>query len=118
MQSVYLLLDRQAYLKQDVPAVRRWKKDWRINMRANTFKACLRLVLFILAVGSIFLIAHLVDLGDSYGVVDYLSFSIAQWNLKRPYHHKPATSTVGDKIIVMAKMEHEDTSWVEEELPE
>lgn len=87
-------------------------------MRASTFKAVLRLVVFILAVGFIFLVAHLQNLGDSYGAIDYFTYSVAHWNLQRPHHHKPATGKVGDKIIVMAKMEHEDTTWVAEELPE
>ena len=87
-------------------------------MKSNTFKTALRLFLCFLTVGAVLLVAHLQDLGDQYGVVDYFTFSVSNLRASRPYHSKPVGNTVGDKVIVMAKMEHEDTSWVAEELPE
>jgi hypothetical protein len=87
-------------------------------MKSSTFKFAVRLVLFLLAIGAILLVAHLQDLGDQYGVVDYFTFSVSNLRADRPSHSNTIGNIVGDKIIVMAKMETEDTSWVAEELPE
>ena len=59
----------------------------------------------------------LLDLGNQYSALAYLqaSFSYALFEKWEP--QRPAGAKAGDKIIVMAKMESEDTSWVEDELP-
>ena len=85
-------------------------------MKSN-FKTLLRVFFGLIAIGLIPLILHLHDIGDQYGVVDYFTFSVLSANKKRPYQPK-FDDKVGDKIIVMAKLEQEDTSWVVEELPE
>lgn len=58
------------------------------------------------------------DFCDQYDVLSYVEASISSLALHTVFHPEPLGSVVGDKIIVMAKMEHEDTSWVAEELPE
>lgn len=41
------------------------------------------------------------------------------WKYNQPsYKDVAAQTTPGDKVIVMAKLETEQTNWVEEELPE
>ncbi|MCJ1228037.1 hypothetical protein MMC12_004697 [Toensbergia leucococca] len=62
---------------------------------------------------------HLEDIWDQYNVPAFIHFS-----LRNSFHNStldytfPSLSQAGDKVIVMAKMEHEDTDWVEENLPE
>ena len=84
-------------------------------MKNSSFRTAVRTTLCLFVVGSILLLAHLHDLGDQYGAVDYFTFSLYKISTKTPAqrYHSPQ-----DKVIVMAKMEHEDTSWVAEELPE
>jgi hypothetical protein len=85
--------------------------------KSSSFKAIARTVLCLFTLGAILLIAHLQDLGDQYGVMDYFTFSVSNTK-QRPHESDPGGNAVGDKVIVMAKMEHEDTSWVADELPE
>ena len=87
-------------------------------MKSSGFKTVVRFVLCLLAIGAILLVAHFQDLGDQYGVVDYFTFAMPNLTPKPPYQHKTIGNIVGDKVIVMAKMEHQDTSWVAEELSE
>jgi hypothetical protein len=87
-------------------------------MKSNTFKTVVRFVLCLGAVGAILVLAHFQDLGDQYRVVDYFTFAVSNVTPKRPNQQKPSGKIPGDKVIVMAKMEHEDTSWVAEELSE
>lgn len=62
---------------------------------------------------------HLEDLWDQYNVPAYLrssfrnSFSHGELD-----HLAPVPGTMGDKIIVMARLEHEKTDWVAKNLPE
>lgn len=60
--------------------------------------------------------AHLQDLYNQYRAGAYL----VDWLDRNGPVHSPASGdgTPGDKVIVMAKLEEEDTNWVEEELPE
>jgi hypothetical protein len=87
-------------------------------MKSNTLKTIVRFVLCLLAIGAVLTLAHFQDLGDQYGVVDYFTFAVSNVTPKRPNQQKPSGTRPGDKVIVMAKMEHEDTSWVAEELSE
>lgn len=60
--------------------------------------------------------AHLQDLYNQYRAGAYL----VDWlDRNGPVHNAVSGDTPpGDKVIVMAKLEEEDTNWVEEELPE
>jgi hypothetical protein len=87
-------------------------------MKSNSFRTIVRFVLCLLAGGAILVFAHFQDLGDQYGVVDYFTFAVSKVTPKRPNQQKANGTSPGDKVIVMAKMEHEDTSWVAEELSE
>lgn len=62
---------------------------------------------------------HLEDLWDQYNVGSYISHS---WKTAFQYgtvDDNPAfRGEPGDKIIVMAKLEKENTAWVTEHLPE
>ncbi len=87
-------------------------------MKSSSFKSIVRCVLCVLTVGAILLLAHFQDLGDQYGVMDYFTFAVSNMNPRRPQQHGPIGAIAADKVIVMAKMEHEDTSWVAEELSE
>ena len=59
------------------------------------------------------------DIWDQYSVGDYIQSS---WNNELGYekaHSSPAqASDVGDKVIIMAKLEKEDTDWVGQHLSE
>lgn len=87
-------------------------------MKSGTFKTVVRSALCLTAIGALLLIAHFQDLGDQYGVVDYFTFAVSNVKSNRPHESKPIDQTTEDKVIVMAKMEQEDTSWVADELPE
>jgi hypothetical protein len=87
-------------------------------MKSSNFKTPLRLAICLLLIGAFVLFTHLHDLGDQYGAVDYFTLSLFGLSTHQPQEPKPVGSKGGDKVIVMAKMEHEDTSWVAEELPE
>lgn len=69
----------------------------------------------ITAIGLIFLGRHLGDLADQYSAGSYL---IDTLDLKINGTIPPPAAAVGDKVIVMARLEEEDTGWVEEHLPE
>lgn len=77
------------------------------------FAICASALLFF----SLYLLeAHLQDLCNQYRAGAYL----VDWlDRNGPVHSSPSGDTTpGDKVIVMAKLEEEDTNWVEEELPE
>lgn len=60
---------------------------------------------------------HLEDLCDQYRAGAYL----VDWLHTNPQEYKgilPGHGPLGDKVIVMAKLEEEPTEWVEAELPE
>ncbi|KAL8822452.1 MAG: hypothetical protein Q9191_006811 [Dirinaria sp. TL-2023a] len=61
------------------------------------------------------LIRHLLDLGNQYNVTAYI-----QSSFRSGAHDKvpPIPAKAGDKIIIMAKLEAEDTDWVGEYLPD
>ena len=63
----------------------------------------------------VFLTRHLLDLSSQYKTLDYIKTSfIHDAQLKSPsFPAKP-----GDKIIVMARTEQENTDWVANYLPE
>lgn len=64
------------------------------------------------------LLAHMRDLGEQYGVLDYLAATVANTFSNQPPPRAMAVHTAGDKVVVMGRMENEDTTWVEEDLPE
>ena len=67
----------------------------------------------------LFLKNHLEDLWDQYDVTSYIG---ASW--KNTFQHGTVeniptlSGQPGDKVIIMAKLEKENTDWVAEELPE
>lgn len=74
--------------------------------------------LILLFLISLFLWTYISDLSDQYNVGAYIRTSLERLTLELPHRQPPVGALVGDKIIVMAKMEEDDTSWVNEELPE
>lgn len=73
--------------------------------------------LFLLAICLFALKQHLQDIYDQYGAGAYLVELWKQHGLQSTAL-VPNHGSVGDKVIVMAKLEEEHTEWVEEELPE
>lgn len=74
---------------------------------------CMSILLFF----SLYLLeAHLHDLYNQYRAGAYL----VDWlDRNGPLHSPPSGDIIpGDKVIVMAKLEEENTDWVEKELPE
>ena len=58
------------------------------------------------------------DLWHKYNVNDFVYSSVAEaldYNLDT---YNPTGENTGDKIVIMAKLEAEDTEWVAEKLPE
>jgi len=81
-------------------------------------KCSLRLLLgasLILLIPLFFLSRHLLDLWDQYNGSAYVVAFISHGNQVRT---PPIPAQPGDKIIVMAKLEQENTDWVAEYLPE
>lgn len=70
-------------------------------------------------VGLIFCWRCIADLESQYGAIVYLETSVRHMLLE---HSQPRVPSVGakpgDKVIVMAKLETDNTDWVAEELPE
>ena len=66
----------------------------------------------------VLLIRHFLDLGNQYSAFAYLQTSVRN-SLSRPSSEYPSAAVVeaDDKIVVMAKVESEDTNWVARELP-
>lgn len=64
------------------------------------------------------LVNHIADLCDQYSAGHYLYDNFkSRVQKEKPHAHDPEVRN-GDKIIVMAKLEEENTDWVENELPE
>ena len=60
------------------------------------------------------LVRKLNEIWDQYNVPDYIQASFGHGFQEQP----PSISgQVGDKIVIMAKLQNEDTSWVQEYLP-
>ena len=66
----------------------------------------------------VLLARYLLDLGNQYSAFTYFRTSLANSFLQAPSNHATAIGVeAGDKVVVMAKMESEDTDWVIKELP-
>ena len=61
---------------------------------------------------------YIADFSDQYGAVEYLETSLRHLIWEQADQQLPTGSKQGDKVVVMAKMEAEDTQWVADELPE
>lgn len=62
---------------------------------------------------------HLQDLSDQYDVSAYIHASLRNsFHYGTLEYHAPFSGKVGDKVIIMAKLEKEDTEWVAANLPE
>lgn len=62
---------------------------------------------------------HLQDLSDQYNVNAYIHASLRNsFHDGKVEYHTPFAGKVGDKVIIMAKLEKEDTEWVAANLPE
>lgn len=61
---------------------------------------------------------HLADLADQYRFGSYIRTSMKQLLLEVPQRQALVGGQGADKVIVMAKMEKEDATWVARELPE
>lgn len=78
--------------------------------------------LFVICSGGIFylvitpLLLQVQDLLDQYNGYRYLASSLLGHGSHN--HQDAAAPPMGDKIIVIASLESEDTSWVAEKLPE
>ena len=60
------------------------------------------------------LVRKLNEIWDQYNVPAYIQASFDHGSQKQP---PPISGQVGDKIVIMAKLENEDTSWVKEHSP-
>lgn len=66
----------------------------------------------------VLLLRHLLNLGDQYSAFAYFRSSLAHSFSPTPFNEIHTAGTeAGDKVVVMAKMVSEDTSWVTRELP-
>lgn len=86
------------------------------DMKATTR---ILIILSLISMTPIFLlIRHFLDLGDQYSAFTYFRTSIAQFLSHSPPEGPHAIGIEAeDKIIVMARMETEDTGWVARDLP-
>lgn len=69
----------------------------------------------ILLIALFFLTRKVLDTWDQYSISSYIRASI---NHGAQAEAPTIPGEPGDKIVVMAKLEQEDTNWVEEYLPE
>lgn len=61
---------------------------------------------------------HLEEIWDQYSVKNYIVDSVFYYITPEEASDKPEELEWGDKVIVMARMEEENTDWVQQELPE
>ncbi|QSS55642.1 DUF3431 superfamily domain-containing protein [Histoplasma capsulatum var. duboisii H88] len=92
------------------------------TMKCN-LRIAVSLYCFILAVALLFLVRVLADILDQYSgglyLIDSIYTRFHSLSLNLPTDStNPFNVEVGDKIIVMAKLEEEDTDWVQDELPD
>lgn len=74
--------------------------------------------LTILTLLFLLLTQHLLDLGNQYSAFTYFQTSVKNSFFHAPSNYPPTVGVeADDKVVVMAKMEKEDTSWVARELP-
>ena len=65
------------------------------------------------------LVNHLRDLSDQYNTAAYIQASLRNTFLYGTLDYQiPIGGKVGDKVVIMAKLEQEDTDWVAANLPE
>jgi len=64
------------------------------------------------------LLKNVLDLCTQYDAFAYLSTSLSSGAAQGAYQIRPADSAFQDRVIVMAALEQEDTSWVANELPD
>lgn len=73
----------------------------------------------ILVLSFLILKSRLEDIWDQYNVPAYIHASLeSSFGHSTLEFHAPLFSDVGDKVIIMAKTEKENTEWVSEHLPE
>ena len=66
----------------------------------------------------VLLTRHLLDLGNQYSAFAYFQASFKKSLSYSPSNYPPAVGVeADDKIVVMAKVESEDTDWVAREVP-
>ena len=82
----------------------------------TAIRICLAVAL-VLLFGLGLLVRHLLDLGDQYHAASYV-FDLIRAPECAPKPLQSGFVEQGDKVIVMGRLEEEDVSWVEEELPE
>lgn len=76
-------------------------------------------VVVALALVLLFVLDTLVrDLWHKYNVNDFVYSSVAEALRYDLDTYNPTGENTGDKIVIMAKLEAEDTEWVAEKLPE
>ena len=62
---------------------------------------------------------HLQDLSDQYNVNAYIHASLQNsFHYGTLEYHVSVAGKVGDKVVIMAKLERENTEWVAANLPE
>lgn len=66
----------------------------------------------------LFLKRYVEDIFEQYDAAAYLADSLKPDNQDGASQPADALGRLGDKVIVMAKLEEENTNWVQEELPE
>ena len=65
----------------------------------------------------LYMLNNLLHLCDQYSAGAYLAAMVNHRDSYPQHHHKEAPAPE-DKIIVMARLEEDNTDWVQEELPE
>ena len=89
---------------------------------SRTLRWTIRLTFIGIAILIFWLIRHFLDIGRQYSAGTYFSHSAYNFWHSLPEDERPAilteTNQKGDKIVVIGKLEAEDTAWVEEYLPE
>ena len=82
-----------------------------MRLSCRSLIAATLIVAFVIAVK-----VRLYDIWDQYNVPAYVGNSLGFGD--GTYDNVPLVGEAGDKVVVMAKMEKENTDWVGEHLPE
>lgn len=89
-----------------------------LTMRRSTRRFLLLATPFLIIVILLLTPNPVSDIYDQYNVPAYIASSVTQYWREPQRASAIKGAKPGDKVIVMARLEEEDTSWVEEELAE
>lgn len=90
-----------------------------IRAKSTRSRYALTASIFVVVVASVLLVIHLADILGQYRTIEYVvGLTIGQGIARQHVAVPNQQPIVGDKVIVVARLESEDTDWIKDFLPE